>query len=83
MSVFVIGSELQFSGNVSHVPPTSRHVIARDQAFPGLVLQMTNAQLRRLGYEASRKVDTYIGIAFGIKWCEMSRREWVSPDPAP
>ena len=37
----------------------SRYVIAHDQfykAFPGLVLQTTNARLSGPGYEASRKV---------------------------
>jgi len=41
-----------------HVHPTSRQVIACDQfyqAFPALVLQVTNAGVRRSGYETIDK----------------------------
>jgi len=48
----------------STCPLTSRYVIAHDQfyqAFPALVLQATNAEVRRPGYNASTAGDKHWG----------------------
>jgi len=73
-SVFVIGSALIVFPGMCHSsthPGMSLHVISFTRPFPALVLQVTNAGVRRPGYEANKALLlcwSVCGVVY-VVWC--------------